>query len=78
MIKLRDKQAGTLIGSITEVQLQFLIDELQEESKEDQDYYINGPTLELLEGNGADKALLDLLRRTLGDRPEMEIEWSRE
>jgi processive 1,2-diacylglycerol beta-glucosyltransferase len=77
MIKLRDKDKGTLIGSITEEQLQFLIDQLEEESGEDRDYFINVATLEMLEGGGADEGLLKLLRKALGSRSEMEIEWSR-
>lgn len=78
MIVLRDKDSRNLIGEITEQQLQFLIDELEEEFKEDTDYYVDGATLELLEGRDADPKLIALLRDALGDRPEMEIVWSRE
>lgn len=77
MIQLRDKDTGALLGRITEEQLQFLIDELVEEDDEDRDYYIDGPTLEMLEGAGADAALIGLLREGLGDRSEMEVEWKR-
>jgi processive 1,2-diacylglycerol beta-glucosyltransferase len=77
MIKLYDKETGKLIGEISEAQLQFLIDELVEETKTDQDYYIDGPTLELLEGNGAEVGLIELLKKALGDRPEMEVEWKK-
>ena len=54
MIQLRDKESGTLIGSISESQLQFLIDQLEEESETDQDYFINPPTLDMFEKRGAD------------------------
>jgi hypothetical protein len=77
MIQLRDKDTGDLIGSVNEEQLQFLIDQLEEESETDRDYYIDGPTLELLQGNGADDALISMLKQALGSRSEMEIEWSR-
>ena len=77
MIELFDNDTGTRLGAITEAQLTFLIRQLQEESAEDQDYYINRPTLEMFAGRGADPALLDLLRDALGDREDMEIRWAR-
>jgi hypothetical protein len=42
-----------------------------------QDYYINGVTLEIFEGAGADPALVTMLRTALDSREEMEIRWSR-
>lgn len=77
MIQIHDKDTGARIGTLTEEQLQFLIDQLEEESGEDQDYYINETTVELFEENGADKALIALLREALNGRTEMEIRWSR-
>lgn len=77
MIQLKDKDTGRLIGSITEVQLQFLMDQLEEEAEEDTDYYINHDTLDVFEEKGIDPQLLTLLRKALGDREEMEIEWVR-
>ena len=77
MIELRDKQTGAAIGQITDEQLQFLIDQLEEEFEEDKDYYINRPTIEMLEERGADPALLRILRNAMGKREDMEIQWSR-
>ena len=77
MIQLYDKETGASLGAITEEQLQFLADQLEEESPEDRDYYINEPTLEAFEEAGADGALLALLRKALGEREEMEIRWER-
>lgn len=77
MIQLRDKQTGADLGEITEDQLQFLIDQLEEESEEDTDYYLNRATLDLLKEKGLDAALGKLLEDALGDREEMDIEWSR-
>ena len=77
MIQLYDKETGASLGTITEEQLQFLVDELEEESSEDQDYYINEPTLDAFEEAGADPALVALLRKALGEREEMEIRWAR-
>ena len=77
MIEVRDKETGSVLGTITEAQLRFLIDQLEEEDEEDRDYYINRPTLDLFEERGADPELMKVLRRALGDREEMEIVWAR-
>jgi processive 1,2-diacylglycerol beta-glucosyltransferase len=76
MIQLHDKETGAFVGTITEAQLQFLIDQLEEESTEDRDYYINQATLDLFEQRGADADLLALLRQALGTREDIEIAWS--
>ena len=76
MVELKDKDTGQVLGSITEVQLQFLIDQLEEESHDDRDYYLNTTTLDALASKSADVDLIGLLRRALGDRKEMEIEWT--
>jgi hypothetical protein len=77
MIQLHDKDTGAPLGSITEAQLQFLNDQLEEESSKDQDYYINETTVDLFEQRGAEPALVRLLRGALKGRSEMEIRWSR-
>ena len=48
MIQLHDKETGKAVGAITEDQLQFLKDRLEEESAKDQDYYINEDTIDSL------------------------------
>jgi len=75
MIQLFDAERNTPIGTITDAQLRFLIDELEEESATDQDYYINPATIDMLEAGGGDPALITLLRNALGTREEMEIRW---
>lgn len=77
MIKLRDKETGELLGSISEEQLQFLIDNLEEETADDTDYYLNRPTLDMLKENDADRSLMEILERALGDREDVEIVWSK-
>ena len=77
MIEIRDKETGRPVGSLSESQLQFLIDQLEEESATDQDYYINRETIDMFAGLGADEGLLSFLRKALGEREEMEIQWSR-
>ncbi|NNL77945.1 MAG: galactosyldiacylglycerol synthase [Desulfobacterales bacterium] len=75
MIQLRDKESGEVLGAITEDDLQFLIDNLEEESEDDMDYYINRSTLEIFKEKGTNKPLIELLENALGDRNDMEIEW---
>ena len=77
MIQLRDKETGALLGDITEEQLQFLIDHLEEESEEDNDYYLAQATLNMLKEKGLDASILKLLQDALGDRKDLEIEWLR-
>jgi len=77
MIILKDKEKNCQIGTINQDQLQFLIDQLEEESSTDQDYYINLETLEMFEKNGIDQELLKILKDAIGSREDMEIEWLR-
>jgi processive 1,2-diacylglycerol beta-glucosyltransferase len=77
MIELRDKDTGAYLGAITEAQLNFMIDQLEEEDSEDTDYYINQATIEMFEQRQADPQLLDVLRKALLSRSDMEIRWSR-
>ena len=62
-------------GEISEDQLDFLIDNLEEEWTDDRDYYINRTMLKVLGERGADANLIRLLTEALGDREEVEILW---
>ena len=75
---LIDSESGKPIGTISEAQLQALTDQLEEEDSEDQDYYIDGATLDWFEDEGVDPALTALLRTALGSREGMEIRWMAE
>jgi len=76
MIELRDKETGTPLGAISAEELQFLIDQLEEESDDDTDYFLNRTMVDMLKQQGASPHLSELLERALGDRDEVEIEWS--
>jgi len=78
MIHLYDKKSGSVLGSVTAAQLQFLIDQLEETSSTDQDYYIDEPTLEMLQDAGAEPSLIELLRTGLATRPGFEVRWEKE
>ncbi len=77
MIKVYNNATGELLGEITDTELQFLIDELEEESLADKDYYLNRATLESFEKKGGDPAMMKVLWKALGDDDGVEIRWSR-
>ena len=77
MIALRDKDTGADLGTISEEQLQFLVDQLEEEYAEDRDYYINRTMLDVMKQNGTDPRLVDLISKAIGDREGVEIEWAK-
>ncbi|HLG12611.1 MAG TPA: galactosyldiacylglycerol synthase [Dehalococcoidia bacterium] len=63
------------VGELSEEQLDFLVDNLEEEWPEDRDYFINRTMLELLKQRGADATLVRMLTLALGDREEVDILW---
>jgi hypothetical protein len=66
---------GNDIGNITDAQLAFLVEQLEEEHDDDKDYFIDRDTLELLSDNGADPDLLGMLEKAMGDDESMDIAW---
>lgn len=77
MIAVYSSQTDSLLGTLSESDLQFLIDNLEEESLEDQDYYIDRPTVDFLESNGASADLVTLLRAGIGEEESITIIWRR-
>ena len=59
-----------VLGTISEEDLDFLADNLQEEFEEDQDYYIDQATVEYLKDQGAGAPLISLLYKALEDEEE--------
>jgi hypothetical protein len=77
MIQLRNKDTGEVLGTISEDDLQFLQDQLVEESEEDTDYYLNREELNLFKVKKASKELISLLEKGFGDGADLEIQWER-
>ena len=75
MIQLFDARSDAHLGDVSEEHLAFMRTQLEEESTEDQDYYINADTLDLFARRGADPALVALLRQALGTQEDMDIRW---
>jgi processive 1,2-diacylglycerol beta-glucosyltransferase len=77
VVRLVDKETGRDVGTITDEQLEYLQGQLEEESPDDQDYWFDLASLDILEEAGADPALIATLRAALGERDEMELRWER-
>jgi hypothetical protein len=77
LIELRNKQTSLPIGSITQEQLTFLVGFLEEEHDDDQDYWLNPETLELMREAGGDAGLLAMLTQAMAGGEELEIEWTK-
>ena len=75
-IDLYNADTNALLGEITPHDLEVLVEALEEESSEDQDYYITPETLDVIGENGrATDHLLNLLRKALGTSDSVEIRW---
>ena len=75
MPNIYDKPTGRLLGTVTDAELQFLVDQLEEESSVDQDYYIDAATLDMLAEAGAPANLVAVLRSGLGPNADAEVRW---
>ena len=76
-VTLYDNDSGAAIGGISESDLKFLIDNLEEETSDDQDYYLRPETVAMLEERGGSAELIGLLRGALGDGEGVEVRWQR-
>ena len=62
------------LGTITESQLDFLMENLEEEFDEDEEYLLMPDTIDFLQEQGADRDLLTLLEKALaGARDGVDI-----
>ena len=77
MIDLYNDTTGELLGSVTEADLKVLVDALEEESSEDQDYYIDRATFDLIADGRASDHLVGLLRNALASANAVDIRWER-
>jgi hypothetical protein len=76
MARLYRVDNNETIGTISPAQLAFLVEMLEEEDEEDQDYFIDHDTLELFSDNGCDPELLALLEGALEEGEDgVDIAW---
>ncbi len=60
-----DTYEREIVGIITEEQLDFLMENLEEELEEDEEYFLNTDTVEYLKEQGADGELVAILEKAL-------------
>jgi hypothetical protein len=78
VIKIFNKETNEFLGRISEADIQFLADHLEEESVHDTDYYIRKETLEQFPQQGASPKLMEVLRGGLRSGDAIEIRWERD
>ena len=71
-------QDGAVAGENSEEQLAFLREQFEDEGRADDDYYVDEPTLALLEESGADARLIAILRAAVAPASDGEVRWSRD
>ena len=74
-IRIIDKDSGAQLGEIGQDDLQLMIDQFEEESSKDRDYFIDASTIGILEEAGASPRLLNLLREVVGTSEGVDIRW---
>ncbi|MDQ3229941.1 MAG: galactosyldiacylglycerol synthase [Pseudomonadota bacterium] len=75
MPKLYDKADDRLLGEVSQHDLDLLIAQLEEESRNDRDYYVDNDTFLALADAGASSALLDALKEGLAAHGNADIRW---
>lgn len=78
MIKIFNKETNEFLGRISETDLQFLADHLEEESIHDTDYYIQQETLSRFPQQGASAKLTEVLNGGIRNGNAIEIRWERD
>jgi len=76
-IAIFDQRTGVLLGALSEEQFAFLLAQLERESTDDDDFYINEALIEALRLMGAYAELRDLLRQAIGPDGDGDIRWDR-
>ena len=76
MARLYRVDTDKTLGQINDKQLAFLVDMLEEEDSDDQEYFIDQDTLELFSDNDCDPELLAMLESALEDGEDgVDIAW---
>ena len=79
MVKVFKKDTNELLGRISEEELAFLQDQLEEEGLNDHDYYLRRETIEeFAASSGATEHLVTVLKTGLRNDEAVEIRWERD
>ena len=74
-VRVTDKSTGAVLGHISQDEFQFLVDQLEEESSQDSDYFIDHATVDILADAGGTPALVSMLRNAVGTSDGIDIAW---
>jgi hypothetical protein len=77
MPRLILKDNNRLLGAISDADVKVLVDQLEEEDMADDDYFIDGATVSILESAGASSALVALLLGAIGDSEGIDVRWEK-
>jgi hypothetical protein len=77
MARLFLKDNSRLLGPISDADLKVLIGALEETEIEDDDYFVDGATVSIIEAAGASKGLVDMLLAAIGDSDGIDIRWEK-
>ena len=77
MPKLTLTDGNRYLGNISDADVKVLIAELEEEDMADQDYFIDGATVSILEAGGASKELVAMLLAAIGNSDGVDVRWEK-
>lgn len=77
-IRITEKASGRSLGEVSEQDLAVLVGYMEEESSQDQDYFVESTAIEALERRGASSGFVAMLRGALGSSEGIDIVWSRD
>lgn len=77
-IRITEKASGRSLGEVSEQDLAVLVGYMEEESSQDQDYFVESTAIEALERRGASTGFVAMLKGALGSSDGIDIVWSRD
>jgi hypothetical protein len=77
MPRLILKDSNRFLGVISDADVKVLIDQLEEEDMADDDYFIDGATVSILEEAGASSTLVEMLLAAIGDSDGVDVRWEK-
>lgn len=78
MVTLYNAATDARVGRISQAQLNALIDWMEEENSEDREYYLTSEDCELMDEQGVDPTLVEVLRAALGGCDDMDLRYELE
>jgi hypothetical protein len=77
MPRLVQKDGNKFLGVVSDADVKVLVDALEEEDMADDDYFVDGATVSILEAAGASSAMVTMLLAAIGDSDGIDIRWEK-